>query len=368
MAYYINLFSPSTYEAFKKSDRTISGFSIKQKSLSTRLQAGDILVCYLTKLSRWFGLLEVIEGPFTDNTPIFLPEDDPFIVRFKVRPLAVLDVAKSIPIQDQKVWKSLSFTKDLPRGSSKYSIYVRVSLRKLDDADGEALARLIRDQDTTPTAYPLDEKQYARLLTKRSVRREDKIVQVSVPDEAISEEEDKAAPPSEVRESIRIQAMLGEIGTKMKFSIWIPKQDRERVFTQWPNGADNIIERLPLNYDDTTLSTIEQIDVIWLKGRRIIRVFEVEHTTSIYSGILRMADLLALQPNIDIKLHIVAPIQRWERVSREIRRPVFAMLAGKPLAEVCTYLSYDAVQEIFNLGHLPYLSDNVLEEYEEEAE
>jgi hypothetical protein len=27
----------------------------------------------------------------------------------------------------------------------------------------------------------------------------------------------------------------------------------------------------------------------------------VEHTTSIYSGILRMADLLALQPNMDIR-------------------------------------------------------------------
>src|SRR5690242_21750466 len=32
----------------------------------------------------------------------------------------------------------------------------------------------------------------------------------------------------------------------------------------------------------------------------IVRAFEVEHTTSVYSGILRMADLLALQPNMDI--------------------------------------------------------------------
>jgi hypothetical protein len=39
---------------------------------------------------------------------------------------------------------------------------------------------------------------------------------------------------------------------------------------------------------------IERIDVLWLKGRSIKRAFEVEHTTSIYSGILRMADLLAL--------------------------------------------------------------------------
>ena len=38
-----------------------------------------------------------------------------------------------------------------------------------------------------------------------------------------------------------------------------------------------LLERLPLNYDDTTLRTIEQIDVLWLKGRSIRRAFEVEH-------------------------------------------------------------------------------------------
>ena len=73
------------------------------------------------------------------------------------------------------------------------------------------------------------------------------------------------------------------------------------------------LERLPLNYDDTTLRTIEQIDVLWLRGRSIVRAFEVEHTTSVYSGILRMADLLALQPNMDIKLHIVAPVAKREK-------------------------------------------------------
>jgi hypothetical protein len=41
----------------------------------------------------------------------------------------------------------------------------------------------------------------------------------------------------------------------------------------------------------------EQIEVLWLKGRAIQRAFEVEHTTSIYSGILRMADLLTWRSN-----------------------------------------------------------------------
>src|SRR5204863_5952004 len=105
-------------------------------------------------------------------------------------------------------------------------------------------------------------------------------------------------------------------------------------------------ERLPLNYDETTLKTIEQIDVLWLRGRSIRRAFEVEHTTSVYSGILRMADLLALQPNMDIRLHIVAPESRREKVFQEIRRPVFSFLDRGPLSESCSLLSYDSVQEL----------------------
>lgn len=123
-----------------------------------------------------------------------------------------------------------------------------------------------------------------------------------------------------------------------------------------------------MNYDETTLKTIEQIDVLWLRGRSIVRAFEVEHTTSIYSGILRMADLLALQPNMDIRLHIVAPAAKKEKVFQEIKRPVFSLLDRGLLAETCTYLSYDSLRQLAAEKHLQHLSDAVLDEYEEEAE
>lgn len=125
-----------------------------------------------------------------------------------------------------------------------------------------------------------------------------------------------------------------------------------------------------MNYDETTLQTIEEIDVLWLSesGRAIVRAFEVEHTTSIYSGILRMADLLALQPNMDINLHIVAPSSRRDKVFDEIRRPVFSLLERKPLSEICTYLSYESVRELSEIDYLQYLSDAVLDEYAKEAE
>ena len=154
----------------------------------------------------------------------------------------------------------------------------------------------------------------------------------------------------------------------MGLSIWLPRSDRAAVLKEWKGDSQDLLERLPLNYDDTTLRTIEQIDVLWLRSRSIVRAFEIEHTTSVYSGILRMADLLALQPNMDIKLHIVAPLARRDKVFAEIRRPVFSLLEKGPLAESCTYLSYDNVRELASQKHLAHLSDSVLDEYAEEAE
>jgi len=40
VAYYLNLFSPETYEAFTKSECRISGFGIRQKNAVSRVKGG----------------------------------------------------------------------------------------------------------------------------------------------------------------------------------------------------------------------------------------------------------------------------------------------------------------------------------------
>ena len=87
MAYYTDLFSPETYSAFTASDRSISGFRMRQQGIAVTVKPGDKLICYMTKLSRWVGMLEVISNYYLDDTPIFPPTADPFPVRFRVRPL-----------------------------------------------------------------------------------------------------------------------------------------------------------------------------------------------------------------------------------------------------------------------------------------
>ena len=53
MAYFVDLFSPETYEAFTKSGHNISGFRLRQENATSRVKIGDKLICYMTKLSRW---------------------------------------------------------------------------------------------------------------------------------------------------------------------------------------------------------------------------------------------------------------------------------------------------------------------------
>lgn len=368
MAFYIDLFSPETYDAFARSLRDVSGFRLRHKNAADKIKRGDMFVCYLTRLSRWFGVLEVNDGPFINDKPIFVTENDPFVIRFRVRPVVWLSTAMGIPIHDDMIWAGLSFTRDLDKGSLSWTGKVRGSLVRLDDRDGTFLVEKLIAQQEHGKPYPLTETDTRKLAT-HTVNRPEKIVSVSVPEDAgtvvtVDTVPDEAA----TRESIRIQALIATIGARMGMSIWIPRSDRVGVLSEWKNEGNNLLERLPLNYDDTTLRTIEQIDVLWLRGRSITRAFEVEHTTSVYSGILRMADLLALQPNMDIKLHIVAPEARREKVFQEIRRPVFSLLEKGPLAESCTYLSYDSLRELVAQKHLSHLSDTVLDEYAEEAE
>jgi hypothetical protein len=244
--------------------------------------------------------------------------------------------------------------------------------RQLDDALMALRTKLERDHPSMILDFydpPLREN-WSRDRKLKTVQGE---VVVTVPsDDEDEEAKDPATLEARIldpRQSLQIQSKLVEIGATMGFKIWLPRTDKNRICDLIPEKVQAaILEELPLNYDDTTLDTVEQIDVLWLKGRSIARAFEVEHTTAVYSGLLRMADLLALQPNMDIRLHIVAPYERREKVFREMSRPVFSLLDRGPLSRSCTFISYESVEAMRSLEHLAHTNDSILAEYEERPE
>jgi hypothetical protein len=142
-----------------------------------------------------------------------------------------------------------------------------------------------------------------------------------------------------------IQYHLLRLGAEMGLDVWVARNDRSRVWDGQVLGQmPRMVNDVPTQFNEATNRTIELIDVLWLRGNSIMAAFEVESTTSVYSGLLRMSDLLALQPNIDIKLYLVAPDERRGKVEQEILRPTFS-LRERPLRDICGFLAFSKLVE-----------------------
>jgi len=78
-----------------------------------------------------------------------------------------------------------------------------------------------------------------------------------------------------------------------------------------------------LGVAEDVAATIDLIDVLWFeKGTsRVVCGFEVEKSTSIYSGLLRLADLALALPGHSIRMFLVAPDQREREVLAQLTRP-----------------------------------------------
>ena len=142
-----------------------------------------------------------------------------------------------------------------------------------------------------------------------------------------------------------IRYLLLKLGADMGFDVHVASNDQGR---EWKGQRLGDMPRrraiLPKQFDPVTNRTIELIDVLWLDGNSIEAAFEIESTTSIYSGILRMSDLLAQQPNISIPLFLVAPDERRDEVIRQVNRPTFERM-NPPLVDVCRYISFEGLRE-----------------------
>ena len=194
MSYYLDIFSPETFENFLKSSQDITGFRIRQSSAAKKIHPGDKLICYMTKLSAWVGILEVLSESFVDETPRFYEKNDPFVVRFLVKPLVWLPKEKAVPIREDFVWDRLSFTKGHDRHGSAWTGLFRSSLNRINDSDGKFLEDLLVSQASNGKTYPVDEAIYRKWLSQRIKRLEGEVT-VSVPENM---EAEKIEPRDEV--------------------------------------------------------------------------------------------------------------------------------------------------------------------------
>jgi type II restriction enzyme len=120
--------------------------------------------------------------------------------------------------------------------------------------------------------------------------------------------------------------MLRDLGLALGFSVWVAANDAGRAFAGGRLG-DGCAESLPSALSgDSSLDAIRLIDVIWLQrdSGALAAAFEVEHTTSIYSGIVRLLDLAGTAPAEAVRgLFLVAPDAREDEVRAQLSRPAF---------------------------------------------
>lgn len=98
---------------------------------------------------------------------------------------------------------------------------LRQGLNKFNHKDGLFLADTLLKQSKHSVSYPLNEKEQKKLKT-HTVNRIDKVVEVSIPDnvdETLTANEQLQT--QEVRESIKMQTLLAQIGTCMGLSVWL---------------------------------------------------------------------------------------------------------------------------------------------------
>jgi hypothetical protein len=365
--YWLDLFTPQTWSEFLKAGSAVSGFRESRWNSVQKIEEGDYLLCYLTGISRWVGILEVTsKKPFKDSKPIW--KDEVFQCRVKVKTVAQLEPETAVPVKDMKDVLSAFKSAKSDEYSQAWTGRFRGSPVKWSQSDGEAVVAAVLSAQKNPIKRPIDPAK----LKYRPKALETKIGLVTVPDSDPAPVPDIGVATDPSKESTvhtEIQALLLQLGSEMGFDIWVAKNDRSKShggikFSELPRMKAT----LPLQFEAVTNRTIELIDVLWLKGNAIVAAFEIESTTSIYSGLLRMSDLLSMQPNINIPLYLVAPDERRDKVLEEVNRPTFSRL-DPPLADVCSYISFSSLRDRLAKvqGFVKYLKPDFLEELAEDC-
>jgi hypothetical protein len=313
----------------------VSGFRESRWKTVQSIKPGDYLLCYLTRVSRFIGVLEVVSKPYQDTAPVW--KDEVFPCRLKTKVVVGLTPETAVPVEVLK--DTLSVLKNFDE-SYVWTGHFRGSPAKWTAKDGEAVVQALLAVQGKPVVREVDPahlKGWPKRLKAKSGL-------VTVP-EADEPAELPAAPEGEVASHTEIQWLLAKTGNDMGVDVWVARNDRNR---QWNGHKFTDLPRLrtelPLQFDEATNKTIELIDVLWLKGNAIVAAFEIESTTSIYSGLLRMSDLIAMQPNLNIPLYLVAPDERRDKVITEVNRPTFSRLAP-PMSQMCRFIAFSGLRK-----------------------
>lgn len=121
----------------------------------------------------------------------------------------------------------------------------------------------------------------------------------------------------------RMQLLLTKLGKALGYDVLVASNDRGRAFNGERLSFHCLCSLPDLDVNEEVASTIDLIDVLWFEkgSNRVACGFEVEKSTSIYSGLLRLADLSLALPNHALRVFLIAPDERETEVVAQLKRP-----------------------------------------------
>jgi hypothetical protein len=154
--YYLGLFTVDSWREFKGHGGAVMGFNANKINQVAKLRPGDHILCYLTKVSSFVGVMRVAGASYVDDTPIW--SDGSFPVRLPVQITLETLLSHALPIRS--LAGKLSFLPSNMSGSG-WSIHVRTSPRQWKTEDALAVITGLQDQLTSTTNESLAATQGA---------------------------------------------------------------------------------------------------------------------------------------------------------------------------------------------------------------
>ena len=185
------------------------------------MKPGDYLLCYLTRVSRWVGVLEVTGEPFFDEAPIW--SSQVFPSRVSVRVVLAVRPEHGVPVLDMR--GELTVFQDLDN-PNRWQGPFRGSPTRWKAADGEAVVRSLHEAQANPVARPLG--RLAKIRTKPAVAPGSAGGGVSVPED--DEPAGGEAPEAAASAHTEIRYLLVKLGAEMGFDVHVARNDQSRVW------------------------------------------------------------------------------------------------------------------------------------------
>jgi hypothetical protein len=132
--YWVQVFTLKTWQEFLAAGGKVTGFRSARWWRIQQLKPGDFLLCYLSGLGKFVGILEVQSDPYIDQSPIWQGESFP--CRADVKIVTALEPEAAVSIRDLSNRLSIFRT-------SHWGLYLISSPSKWDVNDAEAVMEAI---------------------------------------------------------------------------------------------------------------------------------------------------------------------------------------------------------------------------------